>query len=158
MSSSENVLENIDVQSILPHRYPFLFVDRVIELSVNERIVGTKNVTVNEPFFEGHFPGRPIFPGVLIVEALAQMGGVLAIKSSISGEPPVVFLTGIDKVKFRKPVVPGDQLRLEVEVTKRRPPFWRMFGRAFVGSDLVCEGESTAMVTTESSAASMGKE
>lgn len=149
MSGSEVMLENMDLQSILPHRYPFLLVDRVVELSLNQRVVGIKNVSVNEPFFQGHFPGRPIFPGVLIIEALAQLGGVLAIKSSLSGSRPIVYLTGVDKFKFRKPVFPGDQLRLEVEVVRRRNAYWRMYGKAFVGSELVTEGESTAMVTTE---------
>ncbi len=148
---SEIMIENIDIQAILPHRYPFLLVDRVTEFQINEMAVGIKNVTTNEPFFQGHFPGRPIFPGVLILEALAQLGGILAIRSALGDAPPVVYLTGIDKAKFRKPVVPGDQLRLQVTVIKRRPPFWKMQGKAFVGNDLVCEAESTAMVTTESS-------
>jgi beta-hydroxyacyl-ACP dehydratase FabZ len=148
---SEIMIENIDIQAILPHRYPFLLVDRVTELQINEMAVGIKNVTTNEPFFQGHFPGRPIFPGVLILEALAQLGGILAIRSAPGDAPPVVYLTGIDKAKFRKPVVPGDQLRLEVTVIKRRPPFWKMAGKAFVGNDLACEAESTAMVTTETS-------
>lgn len=145
---SDIVIENIDIQAILPHRYPFLLVDRVTELEINQKAVGIKNVSINEPFFQGHFPGRPIFPGVLILEALAQLGGILAIRSAPGDAPPVVYLTGIDKAKFRKPVVPGDQLRLQVTVTKRRPPFWKMEGKAYVGNDLACEAESTAMVTT----------
>jgi len=148
---SETRIDTIDIQAILPHRYPFLLVDRVIELKVDEQAVGIKNVTINEPFFQGHFPGRPIFPGVLILEALAQLGGILAIRSAPGDAPPVVYLTGIDKAKFRKPVIPGDQLRLQVTVMKRRPPFWKMEGKAFVGNDMVCEAESTAMVTTEAS-------
>jgi len=150
MAESFINLDTVEIQSILPHRYPFLLVDRVIELSVNERAVGLKNVTSNEPFFQGHFPGRPIMPGVLLLEALAQLGGILAIRSSEAQGSPVVYLTGIDKAKFRKPVIPGDQLRLEVVVVKRRPPFWRMMGKAFVGADLACEAESTAMVSSES--------
>ena len=153
---SEPVIDNIEIQSILPHRYPFLLVDRVTELIINEMAVGLKNVTINEPFFQGHFPGRPIFPGVLILEALAQLGGILAIRSAPGNAPPVVYLTGIDKAKFRRPVIPGDQLRLQVTVMKRRPPFWKMEGKAFVGEDLVCEAESTAMVTTDSTAATNG--
>ena len=148
----EIVIDNIEIQAILPHRYPFLLVDRVIELEINEKAVGVKNVSINEPFFQGHFPGRPIFPGVLILEALAQLGGILAIRSAPGNAPPVVYLTGIDKAKFRKPIIPGDQLRLQVTVVKRRPPFWKMEGKAFVGEDLVCEAESTAMVTIESEA------
>lgn len=137
------------IQAVLPHRYPFLLVDRILDIELDQRVVGIKNVTANEPFFQGHFPGRPIMPGVLILEAMAQVGGVLAMKSSPTSGPPAVYLTGIDQAKFRKPVVPGDQLRFEVEVVKRRPPFWKMRAKALVGSDLVCEAELTAMVTEE---------
>ena len=144
-----SVMDNVEIQSILPHRYPLLLVDRIRELDPDRRIVGIKNVTINEPFFQGHFPGRPVMPGVLILEALAQVGGVLAFKSLGSVGRPVVYLTGIDGAKFRKPVVPGDILRLEVDVLKKRAPFWKMQGRAFVESELVCEAEVTAMVTDE---------
>ncbi len=144
-----SVMDSVEIQSILPHRYPFLLVDRIRELDPDRRIVGIKNVTINEPFFQGHFPGRPVMPGVLILEALAQVGGVLAFKSLGSVGRPVVYLTGIDGAKFRKPVVPGDILRLEVDVLKKRAPFWKMQGRAFVESELVCEAEVTAMVTDE---------
>lgn len=147
-----SVMDNVEIQSILPHRYPFLLVDRIRELDPDRRIVGIKNVTINEPFFQGHFPGRPVMPGVLILEALAQVGGVLAFKSLGSVGRPVVYLTGIDGAKFRKPVVPGDILRLEVDVLKKRAPFWKMQGRAFVESELVCEAEVTAMVTDEKAA------
>ena len=149
MAEPDTIMDAVEIQSILPHRYPFLLVDRVVEFAPGRRAVGLKNVTVNEPYFQGHFPGRPVFPGVLIVEALAQLGGVLAIRSSPVEQSPIVYLTGIDKAKFRKPVIPGDQIRLEVEVIKRRPPFWKMQGKAFVGSDLVCEAESTAMLQSE---------
>jgi len=142
-------MDNVEIQSILPHRYPFLLVDRIQELDPDRRIVGLKNVTINEPFFQGHFPGRPVMPGVLILEALAQVGGLLAFKSLGPAGRPVVYLTGIDGAKFRKPVVPGDILRLEVDVLKKRAPFWKMQGRAFVESELVCEAEVTAMVTDE---------
>ncbi|HAN48699.1 MAG TPA: 3-hydroxyacyl-[acyl-carrier-protein] dehydratase FabZ [Nitrospira sp.] len=144
-----SVMDNVEIQSILPHRYPFLLVDRIRELDPDRRIVGIKNVTINEPFFQGHFPGRPVMPGVLILEALAQVGGVLAFKSLGSVGRPVVYLTGIDGAKFRKPVVPGDILRLEVDVLKKRAPFWNCLCRAFVESELVCEAEVTAMVTDE---------
>ncbi len=143
-----------EIQATLPHRYPFLLVDRIRELEAGRRIVGIKNVTVNEPFFQGHFPGRPIMPGVLIIEALAQVGGVLAFKSAPPAGKPVVYLTGVDKVKFRRPVVPGDQLRLEVELVRQRAPFWKMQGQAYVDSDLVCEAEMTALVTEEKPASS----
>ncbi|MCC2640291.1 MAG: fabZ [Nitrospira sp.] len=147
-----SVMDNVEIQSILPHRYPFLLVDRISELDPDRRIVGIKNVTINEPFFQGHFPGRPVMPGVLILEALAQVGGVLAFKSLGSVGGPVVYLTGIDAAKFRKPVLPGDILRLEVDVIKKRPPFWKMQGRAFIESELVCEAVVTAMVTDEKAA------
>lgn len=149
MVESNTVMGAIEIQSILPHRYPFLLVDRVVEFERGQRVVGLKNVTVNDPYFQGHFPGRPVFPGVLIVEALAQLGGVLAIRSSPVEGAPIVYLTGIDRAKFRKPVIPGDQIRLEVEVIKCRPPFWKMQGKAFVGSDLVCEAVSTAMMQAD---------
>jgi beta-hydroxyacyl-ACP dehydratase FabZ len=129
-----------------------LLVDRIRELEPDRRIVGIKNVTINEPFFQGHFPGRPVMPGVLILEALAQVGGVLAFKSLGKVGRPVVYLTGIDAAKFRKPVLPGDVLRLEVDVLKKRPPVWKMQGKAFVESELVCEAEVTAMVTDENAA------
>jgi len=144
-----SVMEIDEIRATLPHRYPFLLVDRIRELDTGRRIVGVKNVTMNEPFFQGHFPGRPVMPGVLILEAMAQVGGVLALKSLPPTGRPVVYLTGVDKAKFRKPVVPGDQLRLEVEVLRQRHPFWKMQGQAYVESDLVCEAEMTAMVTEE---------
>jgi beta-hydroxyacyl-ACP dehydratase FabZ len=143
------VMEQAEIQSLLPHRYPFLLVDRVHELEPDRRIVGVKNVSINEPFFQGHFPGRPVMPGVLILEAMSQVGGILAFKSMGNVAKPVVYLTGVDNAKFRKPVVPGDQLRFEVEVVKKRAPFWKMQGKAFVDTELVCEAEVTAMVTEE---------
>ena len=136
-----------DILKTLPHRYPFLLVDRIVDMKEGERIVGVKNVTINEPFFEGHFPDRPIMPGVLLLEAMAQVGGVLAFKSFTATSRPVVYLTGVESAKFRRPVVPGDQVRFEIDVLKKRPPFWKMQGKAFVGDDLVCEAELTAMVT-----------
>ncbi|BFU93779.1 MAG: (3R)-hydroxymyristol acyl carrier protein dehydratase [Nitrospira sp.] len=144
-----SVMEQADIQALLPHRYPFLLVDRVLELDPDRRIVGIKNVTINEPFFQGHFPGRPVMPGVLILEAMAQVGGLLAFKSTGQSKRPVVYLTGVDGAKFRKPVVPGDRLRFEIDVVKKRAPFWKMQGKAFVETELVCEAEVTAMVTEE---------
>lgn len=132
-----------DITKLLPHRYPFLMIDRVIEIETEKRIVALKNVTANEPFFQGHFPGMPIMPGVLIVEAMAQAGGILARLSLSKGNDvsnePVFFMT-IDKVKFRKPVVPGDQLRLEVEAIRTGSRIWKLQGKAFVDSELVAEG------------------
>ena len=147
-----SVMEQAEIQSILPHRYPFLLVDRVQELEPDRRIVGFKNVTINEPFFQGHFPGRPVMPGVLILEAMSQVGAILAFKSLGNVARPVVYLTGIDGAKFRKPVVPGDRLRFEIDVVKKRAPFWKMQGKAFVEDELVCEAEVTAMVTEEKDA------
>jgi len=139
-----------DIIKILPHRYPFLMVDRIIEMELGERIVGIKNVTINEPFFQGHFPGNPIMPGVLIVEAMAQIGGVLA-RLTILGEPDEeseasVFFMSIDKVKFRKPVVPGDQIRFELQALRTGSRVWKMGGKAFVGEDLVSEAELMASI------------
>lgn len=146
-------VEQVEIQGLLPHRYPFLLVDRVTELEPGRRIVAIKNVTINEPFFQGHFPGRPVMPGVLIIEAMAQAGGVLVFKSGESSGKPVVYLTGIDEAKFRRPVVPGDQLRFEIDVLKKRPPFWKMQGKAFVDNEVVCEAVVTAMVAEEKAGA-----
>src|ERR671931_638354 len=121
-------LENIEIQAILPHRYPFLLVDRVEELELGKRIVGIKSVTINEPFFQGHFPGRPIMPGVLIVEAMAQVGGILAFKSANLSGGKLVYFMGVDKARFRKPVLPGDRLRLVIDVLRARHPYWKMKG------------------------------
>jgi 3-hydroxyacyl-[acyl-carrier-protein] dehydratase len=134
-----------EIVRILPHRYPFLLVDRILSLELGKRIVGMKNITINEPFFQGHFPGRPIMPGVLIIEALAQVGGILALLSfpEYLGNPSI-FLMGLDKVRFRKPVVPGDQLILELESLRSGKKFWKMHGKAMVDRVLVTEGELMA--------------
>ncbi len=134
-----------ELQKIMPHRYPFLLVDRIVELT-DERVVGIKNVTMGEPFFQGHFPGHPIMPGVLIVEAMAQVGGFLLLKKVDDPKNKVVYFLKIDKVKFRKPVFPGDVLRSELKLTKYRDGFCVMEGKAFVEDKLVCEGELTAKV------------
>lgn len=138
-----------EILSILPHRYPFLLVDRIVEMEKGKRIVGIKNVTVNEPFFQGHFPGRPIMPGVLIIEAMAQVAGVLAFKSTQDAKKKLVYFLGIEKAKFRKPVFPGDQIRFDLSVTQTRPPYWKLRGEAYVGESLVCEAELTAMLADE---------
>ncbi len=138
----------VDVKEImkaLPHRYPFLMVDRVIEVEEGKRAVGIKNLTMNENFFQGHFPGNPIMPGVLIVEAMAQLSGVLAYKSGAGGK--ATYFLSIEKARFRKPVVPGDQLRLEVSVLRGRGTVWRFSGTAHVEDRLVADAEFTAMVT-----------
>ena len=129
-----------------PHRYPFLLVDRILELDEGKRVVGIKNVTINEPFFQGHFPGHPIMPGVLIVEAMAQVGGMLMLGSLQDPDSKVVYFTSLDNVKFRKPVKPGDQLRFELDVIQTRGPLCKMHGVARVDGDVVCEADMAAMV------------
>jgi len=134
------------IQEILPHRYPFLLVDRILEIEGARRIVGLKNVTINEPFFQGHFPGHPIMPGVLIVEAMAQTGGMLLMEQIPDREKKVVYFMSLDKVKFRKPVVPGDQLRMEVEMLQFRGKIARMKGVARVDGEVTTEAEMMACV------------
>ena len=135
-----------EIKKIIPHRYPFLLVDKVIECDMDSRIVSIKNVTGNEPFFQGHFPGFPVMPGVLIIEALAQVACILGIKILDKEGEPVVFFTGIDKAKFRRPVVPGDQLRLELTKIKQRGTFFRFEGKAFVEDALATECTIQAML------------
>ncbi len=134
-----------EIMSVLPHRFPFLLVDRVVEVEPNKRAVGIKNVTINEPFFQGHFPGEPIMPGVLLVEAMAQVAGILAFKSGTTGKS--TYFLSIEKVKFRKPVTPGDQLRLEVEALRSGGKIWKFSGKAYVEDSLAAEAEFTAMVS-----------
>lgn len=135
------------IQELLPHRYPFLLVDRVINLEANKEAMGIKNVTINEPFFQGHFPGNPIMPGVLIIEALAQVGGVLAFGSGYKGD--AVYFMSIEKAKFRRPVVPGDQLKLSVKVLQQRGRVWKLSGEAVVDDKVAAECEFTAMIITK---------
>lgn len=138
------------IQAILPHRYPFLLIDRVIEIERKKKIVAIKNVTINEPFFNGHFPGYPIMPGVLIVEAMAQAGGAMLLTEIEDRDDKLIVFTGIEKARFRRPVVPGDQLRIEVEMLS-----WkvissriavRMEGKAYVNGKLVCDGTVSAQL------------
>ena len=144
------MMEIKEIMNILPHAYPFLLVDRIIEIEPGKRIVGIKNVTYNEPFFPGHFPGRPIMPGVLIVEAMAQTAGVLVCNSLSEEERnKLVYFLGMDNVKFRKPVIPGDQLHLELEITKHRQSIWGFKGKALVDGKLVAEAELLAMLGEE---------
>ena len=132
------------IERVIPHRFPFLMIDRVVELS-GDLVVALKNVSANEPYFAGHFPGHPIMPGVLQVEAMAQAGAVLALNQMAEpGQSPLVFFMGIDKVKFRKPVVPGDQLRLEVVPLRKGGAIWKMAGRALVDGQVVSEAEFLA--------------
>jgi 3-hydroxyacyl-[acyl-carrier-protein] dehydratase len=136
-----------EIMACLPHRYPFLLVDKIVEFEEGKQITGIKNVTINEPFFQGHFPGHPIMPGVLIVEAMAQVGGILAFKSDPeNAEGKVVYFMGIDKARFRKPVLPGDQVRIVLTVLKQRRAIWKFKGEAFVDDNLVAEAELMATV------------
>lgn len=139
-----------DIIQLLPHRYPFLMVDRITEIEIGKRVVGLKNVTANEHFFEGHFPGKPIMPGVLIIEAMAQVGGILA-RLSVPGvlerkDRDSIYFMSMDKVKFRRPVVPGDQVRFELQALRTGSRVWKMGGKAFVGEELVAEAELLASI------------
>ncbi|MGH7772413.1 MAG: 3-hydroxyacyl-ACP dehydratase FabZ [Candidatus Binatia bacterium] len=139
----------LDVKEIfkrIPHRYPFLLVDRILEVEADQRIVGIKNVTFNEVFFQGHFPNRPVMPGVLICEAMAQVGAIFAYATrGGTGGEKLFMLTGLDRVKFKRPVEPGDQLRLELTSLKRRGSFWKMRGVAMVEGKIVAQAEISAM-------------
>jgi 3-hydroxyacyl-[acyl-carrier-protein] dehydratase len=135
----KQVLEIADIMAILPHRYPFLLIDRVVEILRMKRIVAIKNVTINEPYFAGHFPEYPIMPGVLVVEAIAQAGGALLLTEIPDREKKLMVFTSIERAKFRRPVVPGDQLRIEVEVLNWRVRAVKMEGKAYVDGKLACE-------------------
>ena len=139
-----------EIQRIIPHRYPFLLVDSVLELEPGKRIVGIKNVTINEPFFAGHFPGTPVMPGVLIIEAMAQVGAILVLKELPDREKKLLYFAGIDQVRFRQPVVPGNQLKLVVEILKLRPRYGKLKGEAFVGETLVAEAEVLSSIVDRS--------
>ena len=145
--------ETMDVRKVmdmLPHRYPFLLVDRILEVEPGERIKCLKNVTINEPFFQGHFPGMPIMPGVLIVEAMAQSGGCLFLISQPQEDDVIFYFMGMDKVKFRKPVVPGDQLIFDIEITKMRAKAVKMTAKALVDNKVVAEAELMATIGEKS--------
>ena len=145
------LLDVTDIQKILPHRYPFLLVDRITELSAGEFISGLKNISISEPVFQGHFPDHPIYPGVMIIEGMAQAGGILAFKSLSendlkNAENKVVYFMSIDKAKFRAPVTPGDQLIYKISVTKHRGAVWQFDAKGFVGDKLVAQAELKAMI------------
>ncbi|MCD6353005.1 MAG: 3-hydroxyacyl-ACP dehydratase FabZ [Proteobacteria bacterium] len=135
------------IRKILPHRYPFLLVDRILEFDPGKRIVGLKNITMNEPYFQGHFPDFPILPGVIIIEAMAQTGGLFVFaRNPEEAENKNLFFSGIDKARFRKPVIPGDQMILELEMLKHRGPLWKFRGKATVNGDLAAEAELLASI------------
>jgi 3-hydroxyacyl-[acyl-carrier-protein] dehydratase len=134
-----------EIMKLLPHRYPFLLVDKIVDLKPGESATGIKNVTINEPFFQGHFPGQPIMPGVLVIEAMAQVAGVMAFSSGMEGKS--VYFMSIDNAKFRRPIVPGDQVMMEIKVLKQRGNVWKFSGMATVDGKAVSEAEFTAMVT-----------
>ena len=129
----------VEIMSFLPHRYPFLLVDRIVEIEGDKRIVGLKNVTINEPFFQGHFPGAPVMPGVLIIECMAQVAGVMIYRDMPDKDRKLIYFTGIENAKFRRPVLPGDQLRIEMQLLNRRNNFGKMSGQATVEGKLAAE-------------------
>jgi 3-hydroxyacyl-[acyl-carrier-protein] dehydratase len=144
------MMDVVEIQKILPHRYPLLLIDRVTDIVNNEKLLGFKNVSIGEQVFEGHFPGHPIYPGVMILEGMAQAGGILAFKSMDMTEEEaaekVVYFMSIDKAKFRNPVRPGDRLEYEISVIKHKGAIWVLQGKAFVDGNLVSEAELKAMV------------
>lgn len=138
---SEQNWDSVWIQSVLPHRYPFLMVDRVLEIEPGKRIVAVKNVTINEPYFVGHFPGHPVMPGVLIIEGMAQAAGVLSMMDRENSEEEILYFMGIDRARFRRPVVPGDQIRFEIDVLRLRRSFCKVQGKALVGGKVAAEAE-----------------
>lgn len=139
----KSIIDIHEIIKLLPHRFPFLLIDRVISLDPDKSVVALKNVTMNEPFFTGHFPERPVMPGVMIIEAMAQAAGVLAYKSAMAspGEGGLFYLAGVDHARFRRVVEPGDQLRIEVVVLRHKLDIWKFEGKAYVGDELACSAE-----------------
>ncbi len=146
--SEERLIENIDIMEILrllPHRYPFVMIDKVLSVEPDKTVVALKNVTINEPFFQGHFPGKPVMPGVLMLEGMAQTGGILAYCTELENVGvKLLYFAGIDKARFRRPVGPGDQLVYKIEILKKKRGIWKMAGKAFVDDALVAEAELMA--------------
>ena len=146
MGSSFSIQQISKILEVLPHRFPFLLVDRILETDGSTRMVGLKNVTINEPFFQGHFPDHPVMPGVLLVEALAQVGVILLLHNDPDRNSKLVYFSGIDKCRFRQPVVPGDQLTIEVDVLKQRDRYYKMKGQASVEDVVAVEAELSCSV------------
>ena len=145
-----------EILDLLPHRYPFLLIDRIVEFEQAKRLVAIKNVSINEPHFQGHFPGHPIMPGVLVVEAMAQAGAVLMLHEIPDRHTKLAVFTGIDNAKFRRQVVPGDQLRIEVEVLSFRTRAGRMAGKAYIDGKVACEATLTCMIVPRAAEAATG--
>jgi len=143
LDNTSSTLDIYEILKHLPHRYPFLMIDRVTECKVGERLVGYKNVTYNEPYFQGHFPNKEVMPGVLIIEALAQATGILAFRTNgqVPDENSLYYLVGVDGVRFKRPVIPGDQLKLEVDIIKTKRGVWKFNGMASVDGEMVCSAE-----------------
>jgi len=151
----ENALESIDIVELLkllPHRYPFLLLDKIVDIDGDDSATGIKNVTFNEPHFQGHFPGQPVMPGVLIIEAMAQVAGAITLKAAARDKPSLVYFLTIDNAKFRKPVVPGDRLELKVKKLKKRGNISRFACEAFVDDAMVAEAEVAAMIAPQGEA------
>ena len=146
MGSDFSIQRINEILTVLPQRYPFLLVDRILETNGSTHMVGLKNVTINEPFFQGHFPDHPVMPGVLLVEALAQVGVILLLNRDPNRDSKLVYFSGIDKCRFRQPVVPGDQLRIEVVVLKQRDRYFKMRGQALVDGNVVVEAELSCSI------------
>lgn len=159
-NENERVLSSIDIQKLLellPHRYPFLLIDKIVDIDGDESATGIKNVTINEPHFTGHFPGQPIMPGVLIIEAMAQTAGAISILASGSNKPSIVYFMTIDNAKFRKPVVPGDRMEIKVQKIKKRGPLSKYGCIAIVDGAKVAEAEVTAMIIAAGEEAAPGE-
>ena len=153
------MMDLLQILQLLPHRYPFLLVDRVVEFQKGQKLIAYKNVTINEPFFQGHFPGHPVMPGVLMLEALAQTTAILAYKSEdMDPTKKVTYLMGIDGARFRKPVVPGDRLQLEVEILRHKGAIWKTRGTATVEGAKVCEAEFLATVVDKAGQGPQGEQ
>ena len=147
MINKKSSIDAKEILDLIPHRYPFLLVDRIEEIVINQSCIGIKNITINEPFFPGHFPGHPIMPGVLIIESMAQTASALVVYGYEGSTNDLsVYLMKVDKAKFRKPVLPGDQLRMEITKEKNKGEVWQFFGKAYVDNNLVAEASITAMV------------